>query len=91
MGMFNWVDAPAEPCPATGCDGEVTGWQSKDNDCCLAHVKVDEVGNYYSGCDRCDCWIEYRREGGGRRWNWRRAVELCRRHEADPNQEELAL
>lgn len=75
MGMFDYVDAPAEPCPA-GCGATVGDWQTKDGDRLMTAVHRDaleerlgpdgpvrtySIHRYYTSCDNCHAWIEYER------------------------------
>lgn len=63
MGMFDWVEFEA-PCPK--CGERVTGFQTKDRDNVLDCIPPVGLESFYTSCDRCDMWIEYR-------WNEGRA------------------
>lgn len=57
MGLFNYVDYEVA-CPK--CGAPVSGFQTKDGDCCMDTVKPHQVSNFYSSCDKCGFWVEYK-------------------------------
>lgn len=60
MGVYNYVKFKAR-CRKCGC--EINSWQTKDNnkyDLCFFNVPHDEVGEFYTICENCDTWNEYR-------------------------------
>ena len=60
MGMFDYVDVGQDiPCPA--CGAVLGGWQSKDGPCHLGHIPLSDVDNFYTHCNACGQWVEYRR------------------------------
>lgn len=69
MGMFDYVKYECV-CPI--CQGDVDGFQSKDNECVLDVVQVKDVDNFYTSCDKCGCWIEFTRID---EFNFKRVVE----------------
>lgn len=61
MGMFDYVKLPIiMTCPT--CCNIVEGFQSKDGDCILAEISYTECSNFYTHCDNCKRWIEYKRK-----------------------------
>jgi hypothetical protein len=56
MGMFDTVNV-AIPCPECGYEGN--DYQSKDLDCTLALVEVDDLISFYTSCDACRAWVEF--------------------------------
>lgn len=60
MGMFDEIDYECT-CPV--CHGKVEGFQSKDGDRALDHLKPTEVSNFYTNCRKCGCWIQFDKEG----------------------------
>lgn len=58
MGMFDWVQHPSEPC--WNCAKPVSDWQSKDADCTLDTVEPSAVRRFYSSCDACGAWNQYK-------------------------------
>jgi len=69
MGMFDYVDYECV-CPV--CHSKVEGFQSKDHDCTLATLDPCQVSNFYSSCDKCGCWIDFK---GKPATNFTRTVE----------------
>ena len=47
-------------CPV--CAGKVKGFQSKSGKCDLEHLSVQEVDEWHSICEACNCYIQYTRE-----------------------------
>ena len=61
MGMFDQVEVPDDVvCP--NCGAELTDWQSKDGPCELKLLQFWEVDNFYTSCDTCNTWVEYKRK-----------------------------
>ena len=61
MGMFDYVKFEMK-CPK--CGANVDDFQSKDGPCCLLTLEYWEVDRFYSSCDACHAWLEYRRKRG---------------------------
>ena len=61
MGMYDYVSVPPElnECPSCGC--LLNGWQSKDGDCTLSTISYATVNCFYTSCDACSAWVEYKR------------------------------
>lgn len=59
MSMFDWVDYE-ETC---SCGEVIEGFQSKDGECQMVTYKPWNVRSFYSNCDKCDKWVEYRFKG----------------------------
>ena len=60
MGMYNYVNFEA-PCPS--CGKTITDdWQTKDGNCMLEKVKIQEINTFYNYCDNCGEWIQYERK-----------------------------
>lgn len=57
MGMFDYVDHEA---PCFKCGEMLDDWQSKSGDCSLDTLSTDEVDNFYTSCDKCKTWNEYK-------------------------------
>lgn len=57
MGMFDWVNFEYD-CPI--CGSKVTGFQSKDGPCELKTLEYWQVNNFYTHCDTCDYWVEFK-------------------------------
>lgn len=62
MGTFDWVNVPVEiACPK--CEKALTGgWQTKDTDCLMVKVELDEVDTFYTSCRECGEWVQYHRK-----------------------------
>ena len=58
MGMFDWVNYPEKPC--WKCRTLVSGWQSKDAECNLNTIEPAKVQRFYTSCDSCGAWNEYK-------------------------------
>lgn len=58
MGMFDYV-AVAIDCPE--CGAALTGFQTKDGNCFLELVHPNSVLNFYTACDECGTWVEFRK------------------------------
>lgn len=80
MGMFDYVDFETT-CP--NCGKPLTGFQSKDLSCVLETVKPENVNFFYTSCDNCDTWVEFRRKHGSYRSlceeDLEKAMELLKR------------
>ena len=59
MGMFDYINLEIK-CP--NCGGAVSGFQSKENGCMMTTLEYWEVNNFYSGCEKCGCEIEFNRK-----------------------------
>jgi hypothetical protein len=57
--MFDTVKFEMK-CPR--CGNIIKDFQSKDLGCFLDEVDVSEVVNFYSGCYKCNIWIEFIRK-----------------------------
>ncbi len=57
MGMFDCVNYECT-CPV--CHSKVSDFQSKSGDCMMKKVEPTTVDNFYSDCNKCGCWIEFR-------------------------------
>lgn len=63
MGMFDWVDVGQElPCIKCKTPIPESGWQSKDSYCQLDKLTSSHVNCFYTMCDNCGTWNEYRRK-----------------------------
>jgi len=56
MGMYDWVEYSCK-CPK--CGTKVDGFQTKSGPSMLKVLKVGEVDNFYSSCEKCGTWVEY--------------------------------
>jgi hypothetical protein len=59
--MFDYVDYECE-CPK--CGSLVFDWQTKDLDCTLSKVAVDDISNLYTSCYNCSTWLEFTKRNG---------------------------
>jgi hypothetical protein len=59
MGSYDEVNFSIE-CPA--CKKEVNGFQTKDLRGFFETVEYWECDNFYSACDWCATWIEFKRK-----------------------------
>ena len=57
MGMFDYVNYECT-CPV--CHSKIGGFQSKSGDCLLETLEPSEVTNFYSSCNKCGCWIDFK-------------------------------
>ena len=57
MGMFDWINFEMY-CPI--CGNKVIGFQSKSANCNLEYLDFWQVDNFYSSCEQCGTWIEFR-------------------------------
>ena len=57
MGMFDYVNYECI-CPV--CKSKVSGFQTKDGDCVLDTLQPTSVLHFYSSCDKCGCWIDFK-------------------------------
>ena len=55
--MFDNIEYECD-CPT--CGQRVTDFQSKDGDCALDNLKPEQVTTWYSSCDKCRTWIEFK-------------------------------
>ena len=64
MGMFDYVNYPPQPCWRCGRPvGGPTQWQSKSRaDCYINTLEPSMVSEFYSACDSCGAWNQYRVE-----------------------------
>lgn len=58
MGMFDYVHFEM-PCPS--CGEMIRNFQSKDDDCIMATIEPDGIGNFYASCHHCRQWVEFYR------------------------------
>ena len=56
--MYDYVRF-SMPCPNPNCDAILDGFQTKDTDCTLDIVSIQEVYEFYTMCDACGSWIEF--------------------------------
>ncbi len=56
MGMFDYVDY-TDNCP--NCNNLLRGFQTKDLDNQLRHLKPVQVRQFWTECDKCKIWLEY--------------------------------
>lgn len=57
MGMYDEIDYECE-CPF--CGSLLKGFQSKDGPCDFLTLKPEEVRRFYTSCDNCGKWVEYK-------------------------------
>jgi hypothetical protein len=57
MGMFDYV---AYETPCYNCQEPIKEWQTKDGDCVMAKLSVEQVRNFYGLCQKCKKWNEYK-------------------------------
>lgn len=57
MGMFDYVNL-TDKCRK--CNRRLGNFQSKDGECTLKRLEPSEVKNFYTACDHCHEWHEYR-------------------------------
>lgn len=61
VGMFDYVTVePQQYC--RNCGAELNGWQSKDGNCTLDTIHFSFVNSFYTDCNVCHEWHEYRRK-----------------------------
>jgi hypothetical protein len=60
MGMFDYVNYE---CTCPYCNENTSGFQSKDGDCLLEMLEPEDVEVFYTMCDYCDSWIEFKNMG----------------------------
>jgi hypothetical protein len=58
MGLFDNVNF-AMACPQ--CARPLRGFQSKDRDCNMDMLEIDDVQQFYTICHGCNYWIEFSR------------------------------
>lgn len=56
MGMFDEIKYECV-CPV--CHHKVDQFQSKSADCLLETLEPNKVGNFYSPCTKCGCWLDF--------------------------------
>jgi hypothetical protein len=39
-------------------------FQSKDGTCSMSRIEITEVDSFYSSCDKCGTWVDYKRKEG---------------------------
>jgi len=71
MGMFDWVNVPEEV-RCLECGAVISGWQTKDTDCLLETVQLNQVWRFYTIC-KCGAWTEYVRKCDA----WTEYVRKC--------------
>lgn len=66
MGMFNNVNVPISKYKCWKCgSSDLNSWQTKDDskvDLTLVSVDYMEVDHFYTSCEHCQAWNEYKRE-----------------------------
>ena len=62
MGMFDYVTVPQEFRACPKCGAALEEFQSKDGECLLSTLDYRLVGNFYTSCESCQAWVEYRRK-----------------------------
>lgn len=63
MGMFDWVNVGRElPCIECKTPIPARSWQTKELYRRLDEVPVQDVSHFYTMCDNCQAWNEYRRK-----------------------------
>jgi hypothetical protein len=60
MGMFDWVEFE---CACPKCGKIVDSFQSKEGPCELFVLKPWQLCNFYSNCEHCGAWVEFKRHG----------------------------
>jgi hypothetical protein len=55
MGMFDNVNF-VMGCPE--CGTKMTDFQTKEAQCTLGLVEIEDVYNFYTSCYYCGCWVE---------------------------------
>jgi rRNA maturation protein Nop10 len=61
MGMYDHVEY-TDSCPE--CGYIISVFQSKDRECLLDNLSVDEVNNFHEICPVCGGFVEYKRKDG---------------------------
>lgn len=57
MGMFDYINFVYE-CPT--CGNLIQDFQTKDGLCSLNIIDFYDADNFYSSCDICHTWIEFK-------------------------------
>lgn len=57
MGMFDYVSFK-DNCKR--CGAELKDFQTKDTECLLETVHPSETRRFYTSCDKCDLWHEFK-------------------------------
>jgi hypothetical protein len=57
MGMFDYVQFE-DTCPK--CNQPLSDFQTKDNDCVLDTLHPQDIERFYTSCEHCNLWIEYK-------------------------------
>ena len=60
MGMYDTVEFT---CPCPKCGEIVDSFQSKDRYCLMERLKPYQVRGFYSYCNKCKTWIEFKTVG----------------------------
>jgi len=56
MGMFDYVNYS---CKCPNCNHTMEDFQTKDMECDLIVVEIENVDNFYDFCSECDCRVEF--------------------------------
>jgi hypothetical protein len=56
MGMFDWIEYKHD----CECGEPLEGFQSKDGDCVLATLQPSDVEGFYTACDDCGKWHDFK-------------------------------
>lgn len=59
MGMFDYVKYEAN---CRKCGELLKEFQSKDGDCMMETLEPKDVQRFYTNCDACDTWNEFKVE-----------------------------
>ena len=59
MGMYDLVNYKAN---CKRCGSRLDGFQSKDGECLLEFLNPPEVRRFYTSCDNCDLWHDFKVE-----------------------------
>jgi predicted nucleic-acid-binding Zn-ribbon protein len=57
--MFDYVNVSIK-CPK--CGNIVRGFQTKDGECGMNTLEIEEVNQFYTTCYKCKSWIEFNRK-----------------------------
>jgi len=57
MGMFDHINYEAK---CENCGAELKHFQSKDGPCELKHLPPDAVDYFYTSCDECKTWHDFK-------------------------------
>jgi len=61
MGLYDHLRFKIA-CPT--CGEPMEDFQSKDGACCMETLEITDVDNFYSSCDKCRTWVDYKRKEG---------------------------